>query len=152
MCLCGNEPRCTATIFSDSPRGFQMAAFGSKSSSLCRFLILILNGLMVWAAGTYPSGRKGQMSRLHRSLAADLFISLHQICHWHTCVFVGLYKSVFKHGLIFRNSPGHGGDFTNKSAVQPPVSFLRFKVLYSLCILKGTVHPKIKNTHFSSYL
>lgn len=50
----GNEPRCNATIFSDSPRGFQMAAFFPEFSSLC-FLMLILISATVSAAGTYPS-------------------------------------------------------------------------------------------------
>jgi len=130
-CLCGNEPRCTATIFSDSPRGFQMAALFSKSSSL-GFPILILwrESHRLGCRHLDVKRRKGQMSRRNRSLAADLFVSLHQICQRYTCVFVGLCD------LPSSNSPGHGGYFINKSAVQPPVFWENKNVYFLFFTLK----------------
>ncbi len=120
MYLCGNEPRCAATIFSNSPRGFQMAALFPKSSSLW-FLILILYSLCCRHLSIHR-GRKGQMSRLYRSLAADLFISLHQTCQCHSCVIDGLY--------LFSSLDCFSG-IVQKSALQPPVSFWGIIVLFS---------------------
>lgn len=96
MCVCAamSDRWCAYVVMShtalwpfspDSLRGFQMAALFPKSSSLW-FLILILSSRLVSAAGVMHPGRNGEMSGLHRSLAADLFISLCPICLCHTCV------------------------------------------------------------------
>lgn len=138
MCLCGNEPRCTATIFLDSPRGFQMTALFPKLSSL-QFLILILNSRTVSAAGSIlQGGRDKCLDCTDHSLLTCSLVYIQYVSAIHMSLLA--CTSIFKHGLIFRNCHGHGGKFIYKSAVQPPgyffffFFFFWFKFLFSLFI------------------
>lgn len=68
------------------------------------------------------------MSRLHRSLAADLFISLHQICQCHMCLFWAAQICFPSRDCFSEAGIEDGVNLINKSASFFFFAFIRCQV------------------------